>query len=189
MALCRFTILAALKPSVRKYISLILLSCLLLTIFGYHFIYLLRLQEIKAEMKQYLLSTQNKEVTIFRISLSDSLTLSKFQWENENEFSYNTSMYDVLQKKVTGNYLIVYCVPDEKETALIENYKKLNRDNYPVSKEKWASVLKLISTAFVPVAFSSHSYPKSCKRKFYSNSFSLLISRSHNVITPPPELS
>lgn len=139
-------------------------------------------------MKHYLLSNQDREVTVFRFSLNDSTALIKFRWENENEFSYNSAMYDVLQKKVSDNQLTIYCILDENETTLIDNYEKANQENNTASKQKWVSILKLIPTAFIPVAFTEYSCTAIFDPQACSNYLLRLISHPNNVITPPPKI-
>jgi hypothetical protein len=173
----------------KRLAAIFLLCCLSLTILGYQFIFEFHFQEVKAEMKQYLASNSHKDVQEFIIAITDSATLSQFQWEDETEFNLNGEMYDVLQKISKDNKLIIRCISDTKETALLKNFEQINRENNNPSKQKCASLIKLISTDFETVSSFNFSSTTIKSRKVFASYNSNITSRYSTILTPPPQVS
>jgi hypothetical protein len=89
---------------------------------------------IKAEMKRIIHSNLSKEEQeVFRFSINDKPSLAKLEWENDHEFRLDGKMYDVIERKMENGNLIIRCISDEKETALLnklnENWKENDRSN------------------------------------------------------------
>ncbi len=140
-------------------------------------------------MKTYLLQHTHKDVTVFDIALDRQSALSKFQWEGGAEFEWNGQMYDVIEKKIVGGHLVIRCLSDEKETALLDNFEKLHKQtNDPVSS-KTASIYKLISSVYeLPLALTDIR-PTQVHITGYSFYKFTLPSYIHTVLTPPPQIS
>ena len=64
-----------------------------------------------------------KQTFIFSIKEYDQLN-----WEKENEFEYKGKMYDVVERKVKGEFVFLEVVDDTAETNLIEKYIDQNSD-------------------------------------------------------------
>lgn len=136
-------------------------------------------------MKQYLLHAPSKEVVELTVAVNDS----PLQWEEENEFSLNSTMYDVLDEKQVGDSMVIRCVPDEKETELVSEYQKINQQNNPSSQQKWASLYKQIDSFFTPalVAYPDYFLPHIAIAFAYYQIH--ILSPSYPILTPPPQLS
>ncbi len=84
----------------KKLIVIFLSVCFLLNITGYHIIFYLRQEEIKAEMREAIrLQTYSGDETDFVFLLNDKQSMKQLQWEGDDEFSFNGEMYDVIEKK------------------------------------------------------------------------------------------
>ena len=136
-------------------------------------------------MKQYLLHTPSKEVVQLTVAANDP----QLQWEEGSEFSLNDTMYDVLDKKAMGDSIVIRCVADEKETALVNEYQKINQRNNPSSQQKWMSLYKQMDGFFAPafVAYPDCFLPD-IKATFAYYQMHIL-SPAYPIIAPPPRLS
>ena len=171
----------------KKLFSILLLSCLLFNTAGYHLIFYIRQAEIKAEMKRSLLHSDNKEVDLLVFSLNDKKNIEKLEWEDDDEFELNGEMYDVIEKKTQNGKLIIRCINDKRETELIKNYEKINKEGN--SKNRTALLLKLLdntSASPVTIELFIKNILKPAKVSFCSIAIS---SCYHDVLTPPPRVS
>lgn len=175
------------KSALKKIVSILLLFCLLLNIVGYHIIFSLRKGELKAEMKKALRMRANREdEIIFVFSLKEKKTISQLEWEGNDEFRLNGQMYDVIEKRVEKNKLVLRCISDNKETCLIKKFAKMNTENN--SKSRLALLMQLFGSSYLattnpdmiirykPVPSSIH---------FQTDPFP---SRVRDVLTPPPQV-
>jgi hypothetical protein len=175
------------KTALKKLVAILSLCCLFLNIIGYHVIFYIRQAEIKTEMKKLLLQEKsNKEQTILIFSLNDENCISKLEWEDDEEFRLNGEMYDVVEKKIEDGKLIIRCISDKKETALISKFEKMNKENN--SKSKSALLIKLISSTYLP-AENTEQFKKVISVPSTIDLQSKIISRAHDVLTPPPQVS
>ncbi len=172
----------------KKIFAILLLCCLLLNIIGYHIIFCIRHSEIKAEMKRLLrLHANNEEQEVFAFSLNDKKALEKLEWESDDEFNLNGEMYDVIDKKILDGKLLIRCISDKKETALLKKYEKINNENN--SKNKSALLLKLVSSSYISSTNTNaiiKNIPVATKVSFQSE---IISSSHHEVLTPPPQVS
>ena len=117
----------------KKVIVIFLSVCFLLNITGYHIIFYLRQQEIKAEMRAAIrMQTYSEDETDFVFSINDKQSMSQLEWEGDDEFSFNGEMYDVIEKKIIDarpndsvgqGKLIIRSIADKQETALLNKAK------------------------------------------------------------------
>ena len=108
----------------KKLIVIFLTVCFLLNITGYHIIFYLRQQEIKAEMRAAIrMQTYSEGETDFVFSANDKQSMKQLDWEGDDEFSYNGEMYDVIEKKTENGKLIIRSIADKQETALLNKAK------------------------------------------------------------------
>src|SRR6185295_12150122 len=85
----------------KKLIVIFLSVCFLLNITGYHIIFYLRQEEIKAEMRAAIrMQAYSEDETDFVFSVNDKQSMSQLEWEGDDEFSFNGEMYDVIEKKI-----------------------------------------------------------------------------------------
>lgn len=169
----------------KRITAIILLICLSLTILGYHFVFHYQISLAKIQMKKELLSNKHdSDLVHFEFTREQ---LNELEWENSHEFLYHGNMYDVVNKMFRAEKIILSCVSDKKETALIEHYMKVNRENHSGDR-RIAGILELSVTPFIPVQVSIPAAPinyniadKFC---FYST---FIPEYFHMVITPPPK--
>ncbi|MFL5772612.1 MAG: hypothetical protein ACJ75F_05615 [Flavisolibacter sp.] len=169
----------------KKFFAIVLLICLSLTIMGYHFVFRYQIALAKTQMKNELLSgVHDSEMIHFGFS---SQQVVQLEWENGNEFRYLGRMYDVVQKTFANGKIILRCVSDEKETALLKYYLKVNRENQNGSR-KIAGILELSLTPFIPVHVTLLPALLNVKpsHKFFP-AITYIKECFHMVLTPPPD--
>lgn len=159
--------------------------CLLLDIIGYHFIFYLRQEEIKAEMREAIrLQTYSEHETDFVFSLDDKKGIKQLDWEGDDEFSFNGEMYDVIEKKTENGKMIIRAIADGQETALLNKAKdhwNQNEKSNKVADELFQLLQSLFHSSkteeFVVIK------PSANKISFISL---LLPSEVIKIPTPPP---
>ena len=138
-------------------------------------------------MKEFLSSSaMNKDIEQFIFPLDKDL-IACVEWEGENEFRLNGEMYDVIEKKVQGDKLIICCISDIKETGLLKNYEKMNKEGN--SKSKSALLLKLIGSSYLS-EINNNVFIKNVQTLPHILVQSEIVSSwRYDVPTPPPQAS
>lgn len=99
---------------------------------GYYFLLHGFQQEWKESMKEKILhEVDNKALDV--ISLDNQKDIF---WEEEGkEFSFNGQMYDVVKTAVEKGKLLLYCINDDKEQQLVDNYNSVTKQNSSAGKK------------------------------------------------------
>ena len=170
----------------KKITAIVLLVCLFLNIIGYHIVFHVRKGEIKADMKKLLrLSDQNTEQFVF--SLADKTAIEKLEWEGEDEFRLNGSMYDVIEKKIVNGKWMIRCVSDTKETELIKKYQDITKNDFgSSSRNKSMTLLQLIGSLYTLPGNDVDVRIISSVQVHFFNYNHDIPSAPCDVITPPP---
>lgn len=164
----------------RKLTSILLLICLCCTWLGYHLLFHVQLSAVKSEMRAFLLKQKDhKDVITFSFTNEE---LKKLEWEDETEFGYKGEMYDIIEKKTQGNQIVLRCIADTKETALLQDYQKNTRRNTSNS-----FIAQLITPFILPLDCSLQKPGRIIKRNFknFSSSLPSIVSL---VASPPPDV-
>lgn len=174
----------------KKIVSSILLLAFFLNIIGYHFIFQVQQHRIKKDVEAYLhRSAAIQNAMELRVSLADEAAISKLKWEDENEFTLNGELYDVIQKKNENGELVIRCIKDKNETHLVNNYTKISKETQsdPSSKDKSTVLLKLITGFFIKTEQPVLSLPSSISKKHVNTLCDALSSGSKEILIPPPQ--
>lgn len=132
-------------------------------------------------MKAFLQNQKNHR-DVIQLSFKEDES-KQLCWEDEHEFSFNGEMYDVIEKTTEGNHIFIRCIPDKKETSLINEYQKHNKNNSTGSV-----VAQLITTHFL-LPVDDHLQPTERRiEKHYKNYSSYLQNIASTVILPPPDV-
>lgn len=132
-------------------------------------------------MKAFLRSEKNhKDIVAFSFRVQ---AIQQLEWEDEHEFRYNDEMYDVVEKKAEGNQIIIRCIADKKETALLHEYQKQHKRN-----SSSTAVVQLITAQFLlPGNYSIKPSEKIIEKVLHYYS-TILQSPASTVIAPPPDV-
>lgn len=172
----------------KKLFAILLLVSFSVQIWGYHLYYKVQQQQIRNEVRSRLRNQQEEETTIkfvFNLSLNEDKAL---QWEEDHEFSYNGTMYDVIEKKTIGEKLYIRCISDGTETSLVNSYKGMLKDDFSGNANKRTSPLKkLFSALFEEMTFADPVvFPGNISLSCFSYK-SFLLTAPTEVLTPPPQ--
>jgi len=80
------------------------------------------------------MQSYSEHETDFAFSVNDMRLLDQFDWEGDDEFSFNGEMYDVIEKKTENGKLIIRSIADERETALLNKVKDHWNQNEKTNK-------------------------------------------------------
>lgn len=159
-----------------------------LNISGYHFLYILRRMELKQSMKEYLLlHPESESITEFRFPLDNSSMAEMPEWENSHEFWFNGELYDLVEKRTEKNQLVIRCINDKKESAVVKMIEKIDKENRgdATSKSKSAFLLKVVHSFFISGVISTIHKPGSLSQFSHFN-VSYTFPANREVLTPPP---
>jgi hypothetical protein len=166
---------------VRKLTSILLLACLCCTWVGYHFVFHVQLSAIKSEMKAFLQNEKNHANAV-QISLTME-QCRQLEWENENEFEYKEVMYDLIEKKVSGGQVLLRCIADSKETALLQEFQK------NTSRSRSHSLIsQLITASFILPHQHLLDRPERTVKNKHTELSAFLAKAYTTVVSPPPDV-
>ena len=137
-------------------------------------------------MKNVLrLQINNKDAEEFVFSPDDQESFQKLIWENDEEFSLNGKMYDVKAKKVENGKMIIRCIADEKETALVNkmnnNWKESEKSNKLVNE-----LFQLFQNLFHNSKTTDIAFTNPAKQNFFFPLEKLPV-QLKKIPTPPPQ--
>ncbi|SRR6266508_3149158 len=139
-------------------------------------------------MKKILLNQpKSEDENYFVFSLNDKKAIEQLEWEGDDEFSLHGEMYDVIEKKLENNKLIIRCLSDTKETALIRKYQKIN--NEANAKTKSGLLVKLVSSSYLATTNTIILIRNIFVSEPVSFQLQIISSPVDDVITPPPQIS
>ena len=177
------------SQAVRKPIIILLLSSFLLQAGGLWLLMYSRQMALKREMKSRLRFNPNQfDQVVFEFELvKGEPVASSFEWEEEeDEFRYNGSIYDVIDKKITGNILQLRCIDDKKEADIIKKMGDLKKSEQGSNKSGLIPIQQLLSlllfyqhNGYEPANLISSLY----HIDHYSDSFNMIII---DIVAPPP---
>jgi hypothetical protein len=101
--------------------SLLLTALVLINLFGFYTLFILKQVDVKEEMAEkisHAFSTEHCETLSFDKSEYAALLFN----DNGKEFRYNGRLYDVVNIKNSGNRVIVMVEYDASETALVDAF-------------------------------------------------------------------
>ena len=107
-----------------------------------------RQMTLKREMRSRLRSSPDQfEQTVFEFELvNGEPKASSFEWEEEGgEFRYNGSMYDVIEKKITGNIVRFRCIDDKEEAGILKKMEDLQKKGQDNNKSGPFSLQQLLA--------------------------------------------
>ena len=169
----------------KKLLVIFLSLCFLLNITGYHLIFYLRQEGIKADMRETIrMQTYSEHETDFAFLTGDILAMGQLDWKGDDEFSFNGEMYDVIEKKTENGKLIIRSIADGRETALLNNLK-----DHWAQDEKSNKVADELSQLLQSLFYSSKTEELVLIKPIVNrNSFVSLVlpSQVKKIPTPPP---
>jgi hypothetical protein len=175
---------------VKKAWAIVMLFCLLFMMTGFRAIFRLRRAEIKSQVRRSIRNRKSNEGLVeFSFNLNNKEQLSRIEWEDGHEFRFNGHMYDVVEKTVTGNRMVLLCLPDTREEALVRAYEKMNEEQNGPPHSASFSLFKLLRSLFAPPG-SHGAPPLSAEKPPLSSRYLYYFSSLYRPVqTPPPRIA
>lgn len=175
----------------KKIVSIIFLSLLVMKIGGYFAFLTLQQNIFREEAKErilHLLPT-NKQT---KLSFSEK-QFNEIEWkETDKEFYFNGTLYDIVNTKIEGENHVIYCISDEKETEIyaeILQMAKVQKDELPM-KNNTVSFLNLLTLKYtIPQILHFKSIAiMDVQKPIIAQLSSLYLSIPISLFFPPPEV-
>ena len=155
---------------------------------GYYVVFRVRQLELKSEVHHYLKShIDDRSVTRLQFAMENSkICDERFKWQDEREFEFAGSMYDILDSKIENNTITIYCLRDDKENELLNSFAEmLRKQNSDKGKsgllfQFFASLYTIPQEPAIPTATLTGLFSYG----YYST---FLLDRTSEIITPPPQ--
>lgn len=155
---------------------------LLFNVFGYDLIFKIMQNNLKKQIKQEIKQgLKDEELTVIIVSLNEE---SKLYWVKPNkEMIYKGKMYDIVRTKIQNEKKYYYCINDEKEKQLIDNYNKTHNSQKELEKKvKKVEKINLYCQKAIFINYFSNF-----EIKHYNKSFDL-VTNYLKPQSPPPKL-
>lgn len=153
---------------------------------GYHLYYAYNRWNLKATMKARLQhGSARSRLRAFRVLPASERDRAK--WLKEHEFSYHGEMYDVVERKESGDQIILYCINDREESALNMQYEKMTKNDFGKKPDgKNIKLLKLAASLYVHQAaiFELSVHPQEARH--YARACASLADNVPGILKPPP---
>ncbi len=173
--------------SLKKAITLIVISVLLLNSSGYILFYISTTHLIKKYIiKKVLGGDFDKEIILLSISRQDiDNNKVSFKWIHSREFRFNGKMYDIKSNLSDKDSLRFYCYYDEKENLLEELFNKhsdTEKDNNKL--KKFSNLFSFIGVFLTSGNAFNHFFQSEIYLVYLITSFQQPFMP---IITPPPQ--
>jgi hypothetical protein len=173
---------------------ILLLALLLLQSGGYYVIFCSDILEAKQEAMNFTgnAGKESEDLAIITFPVRDGqIIASGLIFNDEEEFTYQGRMYDVVSTEKVKDEVTFKCYTDNKETELTRNLSdKIDSDrDAPAQKHKGASLLKM------PLQYTKTSQERFCFATHTSNIYSGIFHNRRqsfvykSIVSPPPEFT
>jgi len=163
----------------RKPLIILVLFCFLLQTGGLLLLMYSRQMSLKKEMKARLRANPEQPgQTVLEFELRDGQPIAaSFEWEDDgDEFRFNGSIYDVIEKKIVGSKLLIRCIDDKDEAAAIKIIEELHKKEGKRDQPYSVPLSQLLSL----LLFDQHN----CSEPIIAINPLLHIENYHSLITP-----
>lgn len=171
----------------KKLFSILIISCLLIYIGGYHLVYSVYQYGLQKEMRTYLQHNPDPRYgTYLSFQLSNNvITDPSVEWEKENEeLRYKGELYDIVTVHRDADSIRIFALKDDRENKLEKQLAEIHH-THPTSSSSTLTVLKFFSVFHLPdeenmglQELSRVQYASIMNISFYP--------AYHEVHTPPP---
>ena len=171
---------------------ILLLVLLLLQTGGYYVIFNFDILEAKRDAMHFIENAYKDEESITTLTFpikEGKLIAQGLIFNDEDEFTYQGRMYDVISSEKSKDQITFRCYTDDKETELTQNLRdKVDSErDAPAQKQKGISFFKIALqyTSVSEQQFCFLTQTSSAYSTVYRNRLQAFIHRT--IISPPPE--
>lgn len=151
--------------------------------------YGIKKEMIKEEVRCEIIPKVDLSQTIvLRFNIDD---LDKLFFERDDEFEYNSVMYDVVKEERRDDQVIFYCIEDDEESELKKSIRQQISDNFNSDPSNHNFYKNLYS--FLNSLFKNDDFIYNLNLYYYNINFHLISSKTlmsyFSSDTPPPNIS
>ncbi len=145
--------------------------------------------QAQEQRKEYIRKFLYQSIDENTLTVIDYTTNNKnISWEEEGkEFFFNGNMYDLVKTKLINDKTYVYCINDEKEKELIDNYNLVTKNNSGTDKKAKNTFENVISPYILISALNSQRFIGSVVN--YSSAASNIEFGFASIAFKPPSMS
>lgn len=100
---------------VKKFTSLLLVGVLLLHLAGFYVYFIVRLGDLRMNMREKLTELPEEQLEAVRIPVHEF----KASWIKEKEMKWQGKMFDIARVEHQDDFVMVYCLHDKDEDGLL----------------------------------------------------------------------
>lgn len=129
--------------------------------------------------------------TVLEFDLRDGQPVAaSFEWEEDgDEFRFNGSIYDVIEKKISGSKLHIRCIDDEDEAAAIKVIEELQKKEGRRGEPYSVPLYQLLSLLLFDQHNCSDPVAVICPLLHIDNYHSSTLPVIIDILSPPPRIS
>ena len=169
----------------KKIFTILFISLIAFSQIGYYLIIHQARQEHKAYIKKLLHQNISEKLLT---AIDYTANRQAIYWEEEGEeFFFNGEIYDLVKTKNVAGKLYLYCINDEKENELIDQYNGSVKNNSSTEK----NIKSTFDNSFPPyliISFANSFPQKKWDKKFYFPFLNIKSTDIRPSFKPPPEL-
>ena len=141
-------------------------------------------QEMRSKLRLILKPAEQTEFE-FRLINGEPADPS-FVWEDDDEFRYNGSIYDVIEKKIAGDKLKLRCIDDVKEAALVKKMETLQKEQHGDQQKSRAVLLQQLLSLLFFHPYYCEPAAESSVLVHVDHNYASFASVAKDIVTPPP---
>lgn len=149
---------------------------------GYYFV----MHGAQLERKEFIKELLHKNISDDVLTIID-FTKNKQQiyWEEEGkEFFFEGGMYDLVKMKNVDGQITFYCINDQKEEELINNYNTITKNNSSKDKKAKNNIETALSPFLLIKPYSLWAV-QSAPKKYQLSISSILTGNADSALKPP----
>jgi len=139
---------------------------------------------VRKDIKERIIAGLDKDELVL-LKFSTVVAQSELNWKDSKEFEYKHQMYDLVEKIIEGDSILLWCWCDDEETKLEKQLKKLVANALGVDQQSRLKQKQLISyfkLLFCPSGVrNQESIPQIAENFYRFQTFDYT-----NPIWPPP---
>jgi hypothetical protein len=166
----------------RKFTSLLVLALLVVHLAGFYVYFIVRLGEVRMEMRQKLAGLLDEELDVVKIPRAAFQSI----WQDELEMNWNGKMYDIARMESTADYIMVYCLHDEDEDGLLNFLSAVVETSQQDTKKTPGSVIQFLSLEYLASSTLLPDPDESGHLFSLTGYCRSLISFAPDPLSPPP---
>lgn len=170
----------------KKILAILLIFSLFVQIAGYSLLFRLRQAEIRMEVQSSLhKQIRSGDLLEFVFSQNPVQGESQPEWEGHDEFRLHGEMYDVIATDARDGKIHVQCILDKKENRFLSFTRELGKKQ---SHQKTTLLFKILTALYTTGHEPALDFPEQRFGRLFLNYTDKLLTRSADILKPPPAL-